>query len=84
MYRKKHGTSNPRVGQISESRTTVIIPEIQIGTRKLLDVEFALVDNRKKSTKVLLNRDVLSKLAYMINPAKKNLIKDDLGLDLTK
>ena len=68
---KKHGTSNPRVGQVTESRTTVIVPEIQIGTRKLLDVEFALVDNRKKSTKILLNRDILSKLAYMINPAKK-------------
>ena len=68
---KKHGSSNPRVGQITESRTTVIVPEIQIGTRKLLDVEFALVDNRKKSTKILLNRDILSKMAYMINPAKK-------------
>ena len=68
---KKHGSSNPRVGQVTESRTTVIVPEIQIGTRKLLDVEFALVDNRKKSTKILLNRDILSKMAYMINPAKK-------------
>ena len=54
------------------------MPEIQIGTRKLLDVEFALVDNRKKSTKILLNRDVLSKLAYMINPAKKNSIENKL------
>lgn len=74
---KKHGASNPRVGQVTESRTTVIIPEIQIGTRKLLDVEFALVDNRKKSTKVLLNRDVLSKLAYMVNPAKKNALTEN-------
>ena len=73
---KKHGTSNPRVGQITESRTTVIVPEIQIGTRKLLDVEFALVDNRKKSTKILLNRDILSKLAYMINPSKKQSLDD--------
>lgn len=74
----KHGLSNPKVGQVKEARTTVIIPEIQIGTRKLLDVEFALVDNRKKSTKVLLNRDVLSKLAYMINPAKKNVVEDKI------
>lgn len=73
---KKHGTSNPRVGQVTEARTTVIVPEIQIGTRKLLDVEFALVDNRKKSTKILLNRDILSKLAYMINPAKKQSLDD--------
>lgn len=73
---KKHGSSSPKVGQEKEKRITVIIPEIQIGSRKLLDVEFALVDNRKKSTKVLLNRDVLSKLAYMINPAKKHTIEE--------
>ena len=77
----KHGQSNPKVGQVKEPRITVIIPEIQLGTRKLLDVEFALVDNRKKSTKVLLNRDVLSKLAYMVNPAKKNALKDELHIN---
>lgn len=74
---KKHGSSNPRVGQVTESRTTVIVPEIQIGTRKLLDVEFALVDNRKKSTKILLNRDILSKMAYMINPAQKKTLDEN-------
>lgn len=75
---EKHGSSSPKVGQEKETRITVIIPEIQIGSRKLLNVEFALVDNRKKSTKVLLNRDVLSKLAYMINPAKKHTIENEL------
>ena len=37
-------------------------------------VEFALVDNRNKSTRVLLNRDVLSKMAYMIDPGRKHTI----------
>ena len=53
---------------------TVIIPRINIRSRQLLDVEFALVDNRDKSTDVLLNRDVMSKLAYNINPAKQHLL----------
>ena len=44
------------------------------GTRKIKNVEFALVDNRKKSTKVLINRDVLSKLGYVINPAEKHTL----------
>lgn len=74
----KHGSSSPKVGQEKETRITVLVPEIQIGTRKLLNVEFALVDNRKKSTKILLNRDVLSKLAYMINPAKKHSMENKL------
>ena len=71
------GTSTPMVGQTREERITVKVPCIQIGTRKLLDVEFALVDNRDKSTPVLLNRDVMSKLAYMINPAAKHTFEDE-------
>lgn len=74
---KKHGQSNAIVGQVTEPRNTVIIPCIQIGTRKLLNVEFALVDNRKKKQKVLLNRDVMSKMAYMINPSKKHALEDE-------
>lgn len=74
MHFKKHGVSKPKVGQVREERTTVIIPRIKIGSRQLLDVEFALVDNRDKSTDVLLNRDVMSKMAYNINPAKRHLL----------
>jgi hypothetical protein len=71
------GTSTPMVGQTREERITVKIPCIQIGTRKLLDVEFALVDNRHKSTPVLLNRDIMAKLGYMINPAAKHTFEDE-------
>ena len=71
---KKFGKSKAIVGPVTEERDTVIIKEIKLGTRKLKDVEFALVDNRDKSTKVLLNRDVLSKMAYVINPAKKHML----------
>lgn len=73
----KHGVSNAIVGQVTEPRTTVLIPCIQIGTRKLLDAEFALVDNRNKSTKILLNRDLMSKMGYLINPALKHSIEDE-------
>lgn len=71
---KKHGLSKAIVGQVTEERPTVIIDKIKIGSRQLLDIEFALVDNRSKSTDVLLNRDVLSKLAYNINPGKKHTL----------
>ena len=73
---KKHGTSKAKVGPITEERITVILPELKIGTRKLKDVEFALVDNRNKSTKVLVNRDVLSKLGYVVNPAEKHTLDE--------
>jgi hypothetical protein len=73
---EKHGVSKAKVGPVTEERMTVIIDCIKIGTRKLLDVEFALVDNRNKSTRVLLNRDVLSKMAYMIDPSRKHTVDE--------
>ena len=73
---KKYGKSKAKVGPIVEERVTVILPELKIGTRKLKDVEFALVDNRNKSTRVLLNRDVLSKLAYVVNPAEEHTLDE--------
>ena len=74
----KHGVSKAIVGPVTEERITVIIKEIQLGKRKLRDVEFALVDNRNKSTRVLLNRDVLSKMAYMIDPGHKFTLRDTI------
>lgn len=75
---KLEGESNAIVGQMVEDRPTVLIPCLRIGSRKLLNVEFALVDNRKKKQKILINRDVMSKMAYLINPAKKHILDDDL------
>ena len=70
------GKSNPKVGNDRQERITVIIPQIQIGTRKLKDVTFALVDDRDKSTRVLINRDVMKKMGFVINPNKKNMIEE--------
>lgn len=76
---KKYGESKAIVGHVTETRATVIIPSIQIGSRKLLDVEFALVDNRNKQQKVLINRDIMAKMGYLINPARKHTLEDDLA-----
>lgn len=74
---KRHGSSNPMVGQVREERHTVLIEEIKIGTRRYKNAEFALVDNRDKSTPVLINRDLMSKMGYVINPAKKDMLKGE-------
>ena len=65
----KHGQVNAIVGQSHETRQTVIIPEIIIGSRHLKDVEFALVDNRSKSTEILINRDTMNKLGIVVDPS---------------
>ena len=69
------GEINPKVGQSREQRITVTIPEIIIGTRKLKNVQFGLVSNRAdKSTPVLINRDVMRKMGFVVNPNLKNSI----------
>lgn len=78
---KRHGQSTPKVGQVEEVRETVLIPYIQIGSRRYKDAEFALVDNRKKSTKVLLNRDLLSKMGYVIDAGKKHTLEDNEDIE---
>ena len=75
---KLEGESKAIVGQVTEDRATVLIPCLRIGSRKLLNAEFALVDNRNKKQKVLINRDIMSKMGYLINPAKKHILDDDL------
>ena len=75
----KVGVSKAIVGQVTEERNTVLVPCIKVGSRKLLDAEFALVDNRNKKQKVLLNRDLMAKMAYQINPAKKHLLVDEFA-----
>ena len=69
------GEINPKVGQSREQRVTASIPEIIIGTRKLKNVQFGLVSNRSdKSTPVLINRDVMRKMGFVVNPNLKNSI----------
>lgn len=62
-----HGISHAIVGTEKTNRPIVIIPEISIGLRKLTNVAMALVDNRDKSTNVLLNRDLISRLGYVVD-----------------
>ena len=65
---KKNGSSTVHAGEEKYVRSTIIIPEIRLGHRKLTRVPFALVKSREhKSTNVLLNRDVLMRMAYVVD-----------------
>ena len=74
----RHGQSNAIVGQITEERITVLIPEREIVSRNLLNAKFVLFYNRKKKKKILMNRDLLSKMGYMIDPSRNHVLEDDL------
>lgn len=66
--------SNVSVGTNKYKRYNTIFPNIKIGNRHLTNVEFSIVDNRKKSTDVLLNRDVLKRMAYTVSANETHIL----------
>ena len=77
----KKGEASPTVGNVTHHRPIIIIDYIEIGGRKLNEPFIAVTDERKKSTKSLINRDTMSKLNLVVDPAKNSLIKEKLYLD---
>jgi len=75
----KKGEASPTVGNVVHHRPIIIIDYIKIGGRKLDEPFIAVTDERKKSTKSLINRDTMSKLNLVVDPGKNNLIKESLS-----
>ena len=69
----KKGDASPTVGNIVHHRPIIIIDYIEIGNRRLDEPFIAVTDERKKSTKSLINRDTMSKLNLIVDPSKNNL-----------
>lgn len=62
---------NPKVGDKNVVRPVVKLKQLKVGKRILNNVDFAIVENRNMSTKVLINRDIMRKLFFIVNPFKK-------------
>ena len=75
---KKVGESKPMVGDKEYTRALIIVPEITVGKRKLRNVKMGVVRQRNKSTNALLNRDVLSRMGYIVNPAITHLLTEKM------
>lgn len=76
---KKTGDIIVNAGESTYKRPTFIIPEIRIGLRKLKNVRFACVKNRdKKSTNVLINRDSLGRLGYVVDSSKSHILTKEI------
>ena len=69
----KKGEASPTVGNVVHHRPIIIIDFIEIGKRRLDEPFIAVTDERKKSTKSLINRDTMSKLNLVVDPSKNNL-----------
>lgn len=71
--------SRARAGEELYTRPVIMVPEITLGLRKLNNVRIAIVKHREnKTTNMLLNRDTLSRLGYMVDPATSHILTDEM------
>lgn len=76
---KKTAESKAIAGEETYKRPVIIIPKLTLGLRKLINVPIALVKRRdKKTTNLLLNRDVMSKLGYVVNPNHSHILTQEM------
>lgn len=68
-----------KAGEETYERPTIIVPEIRLGLRKVKNAHLAIVKSREnKTTNVLLNRDILSRLGYVINPSTAHILTPEM------
>ena len=66
-------------GEQKYERPVIKVPEITLGLRKVANVPIAITKKREgKTTNLLLNRDVLSKLGYVVHPAISHILTKEM------
>lgn len=76
---KKIGLSKAKAGEEVYERPIVTVPEITLGVRKLKNIAISLVKSRaNKTTNLLLNRDVMSKMGYVVHPNNAHILTKEM------
>ena len=66
-------------GEDSYKRPVIQVKELTLGLRKIKDPYIAIVKSReKKTTNMLLNRDTLAKLGYVVHPNNGHMLTDEM------
>lgn len=79
MKFEKIGTSKAKAGEETYERPIVVVPQIILGLRKLNNVPISLVKSRdNKTTNLLINRDVMSKMGYVIHPNNAHILTKEM------
>jgi hypothetical protein len=66
-------------GTQSFDRPVIEVKEITLGLRKVLHPRVAIVKSRgEKTTNMLLNRDTLAKLGYVVHPNNSHVLTDEM------
>lgn len=68
-----------KAGEERYKRPMIIVPQITLGSRKLNNVHIAIVESRaNKTTNLLLNRDAMSKLGYVVHPNNAHILTKEM------
>lgn len=83
LFNKKYqfdkvDTSNAIAGDTKYNRPIIVIPEIRVGKRKIKNAKMGIVTSRDKNTNVLINRDDLSRMGYIINPNCTHILTKEI------
>lgn len=75
----KEGEIKAVAGEQTYYRPVIVVPEITLGLRKLKNVPIAIVKHRNnKTTNLLINRDTLSKLGYVVHPNNAHVLTKEM------
>lgn len=76
---EKIRTMKALAGEQTYERPVINIPELIVGLRKVKNAKIAIVKSRgNKKTNLLLNRDTISKLGYVVHPAIAHILTDEM------
>ena len=75
---EKVGESTPMVGGERYTRPLIAVPELILGKRKLKNIKMGVVEKRNKGTNVLLNRDILARMGYIVNPSLTHMLTEEM------
>lgn len=68
-----------RAGEHTYTRPTIVVPCLKCGLRKVKDCVIALVESREnKSTNLLMNRDTIGKLGYVVHPSQTHILTKEM------
>ena len=74
--------SNAMTGDGEEKKTAkrpmILVPRIKLGLRLLNNVRMSIIKAREKTTNVLLNRNILSELGYVVSPSKTHILTPEM------
>lgn len=75
---KRVGTSNAILGDTKHERPIVEVKSVKMGTRRVINAPMALVENRNKTTNVLLNRDIMTRFGAIVSPSQTHILTQEM------